>query len=75
MSSVAVADKELRTSGNNIKLPVARIITNQRHIATGSSTYTDTLFINREICSMLALDFVKRASAIGLWRSSLHEFE
>ena len=49
MSSVALAIEQLRASGNNIKLFVPHTITNQRRIATGSSTYTDFSVINDEI--------------------------
>ena len=75
MSSVALAIEKLRASGNNIKLLVPHTIANQRHIVTGSSTYTDSSFIDGKIPSKHALSFVKSASAIGSWTSSPHEFE
>jgi hypothetical protein len=59
MSSVALAMEKLRASGNKIKLLVPHTIINQRHIATGSRTFTDSSFINGEISSKLALAFVK----------------
>ena len=75
MSSVALAIEKLRASGNNIKLLVPHTITNQRHIATGTCTYTDSSFINTELPSKVALAFVKGASAIGSWTNSPHNFE
>ena len=65
MSSVAFAIEELRASGNNMKLHVPHTITDKKHIATGSSIYTNSSFINGEISWKLALTFVKNASAIG----------
>jgi len=75
MSSVALAVEKLRANGNNIKLLVPHTITNQRHIAVGSRTFTDSSFINGEIPSKLALAFVKSASAIGSWTECPHKFE
>ena len=75
MSFVALAIEKLRVSVNNNKLLAPRTIDNRRHIATGSSTYTDSSFINGEFPSKLTLAFVKRASAIGLWTSPPRKFE
>jgi hypothetical protein len=75
MTSVALAVEKLRASGNKIKLLVPHTITNQRHIARGSRTFTDSSFINGKILSKLALAFVKSASAIGSWTGCLHRFE
>jgi len=74
MSSVALAVEKLRANGNNIKLLVPHTITNQRHIATGSRSYSDSSFINGEIPSKLALAFVKSGSAVGSWTESPHDF-
>jgi hypothetical protein len=75
MSSVTFAGEKLRASINNIKLLVPHTIINQRHIATGSRTFTDSSFINDEIPSKSALAFVKSASAIGLWTGCPNKFE
>ena len=75
MSSVALAIEKLRASGNNIKLLVPHTITNPRHIDTGTCTYIDSLFINGEIPSKLALAFVKTACAVGTWTKSPNKFE
>jgi hypothetical protein len=64
-----------RASGNNIKLLVPHTITNQRRIATGSRTFTDSPLINGEIPSKLALAFVKRASATGSGTGCPYKFE
>ena len=70
MSSIALAIEKLRASENNIKLLVSHTITNKQHIATGSSTYKESSFINGEIPSKFALVFVKSASILGSWTSS-----
>ena len=75
MRSVALAIEKLRASGNDSKLLVRHTITNQRHIATRTSTYTDSSFINGEIRSKLALAFVKSASTFGSWTNSQHKFK
>ena len=59
MSFDALAMEKLRATGNYIKLLVPLTITNQRHTAIGSSTNTNSSFINIEIPSKLALAFVK----------------
>jgi hypothetical protein len=64
VSSVALAIEKLRASGNNMKLLVPHTIKNQRHIATGTRTYTDSSFINGEILSKLVFDSVKSVSAV-----------
>ena len=46
MSSIALVVEKLRASGNNIKLLVPHTIKNQRHIDTGTHTYTDSSHIN-----------------------------
>ena len=74
MSSLASAIEKLRAIGNNIKLLVPHTIMNQRHIATHTRTYTDSLIINDEIPSKIALAFVKRASALESWTNSPKKF-
>ena len=65
MSSVALAIEKKRANGNNIKLRVPHTFTDQRHIATGSRTYTDSSSIKGEIPSKLTLAYVKSGSAVG----------
>ena len=59
MISVALAVEKLKASGNSNKLLVTYTITSRRHIAMGSSTLTNSSFINGEILSKLALAFSK----------------
>ena len=75
ISSIAVAIEKLRASENNIKLLVPHTITNQRRIATGTRTNTDSSFISGEILSKLVLAFVKSASAFGSWTNSPHNLK
>ena len=75
MTSFALVIEKLRTSGNNIKPFVPHTITNQRHIATGSRTCTDSSSINSEIPLKLALAFVKGASSFDSWTSSSYKFK
>ena len=75
MSSFASVIEKLRAGAKNIKLLFLTTIVNQRHIATGSRTYTSFSFGIRKFPSKLVLAFLKSASTVGSWRASQHKIE